>query len=251
MNTKLGVIIAAVLAITTTLSFWSISAFAQLTTSNALRVSNTTTTLLAQSSIPPEIVCKMNPNSAACAQPSTPLSSPLSTPRPAPLKSTAGQATPPRVTITSPTKNSSLPLGIVLVTGNSSPSPGGSAIRDVKVHVDKGAYSSATPKANGDWSKWSIKLNISTAGPHVIQARATDIAGNQNWHRVPVNVSPTSVITKSTPALGNKSAVAAAPTTNATAVTPTTVNKSALAPVPTKPSQHKSIPSSAFPGLIP
>jgi len=226
MNTKLGVNVAALLAVTTILSFWSISAFAQLTTStNALRVNNTTTPLLTASSIPPEIVCKMNPNSAACAQPSVPLSSPVS-----PSQRSAGQIMHPAVAITSPSANSSLQAGIVLVTGKASASPRGIAIHDVKVHVDKGAYSSATPGTNGDWSKWSIKLNIFTAGPHVIQARATDIAGNQNWHRVPVNISPTSVSTQSTPALVNKSAVAAAPTT---------------------PTQHKSIPSSAFPGIIP
>ena len=48
-----------------------------------------------------------------------------------------GQAIYPKVTITSPTKNSSLPVGVTLVTGNASASQGGNAIKVVKVHVDK------------------------------------------------------------------------------------------------------------------
>jgi hypothetical protein len=147
-------------------------------------------------------------------------------------QSTAGQAKHPKVTIISPPTNSSLPIGVVLVTGNASASPSGSAIKDVKVHVDKQAYSIATPKVTGDWSNWAIKLNISVPGPHVIQARATDIAGNQNWHHVSVNINGANVNTSSMPATSNKTAVAA-PTTNATAVVPATSNKTAMATPPT------------------
>ena len=169
-------------------------------------------------------------------------------------QSTAGKAIHPKVTITSPPTNSSLPIGVVLVTGNASASPSGSAIKDVKVHVDKHTYSNATPKVTGDWSNWSIKLNISIPGPHEIQARATDIAGNQNWHHVSVNIKAANVNTPtlqaSTPptnatTTNNKTAMATPPT-NAT----TTNNKTATTNAPTVvPSsiQHKS----AFPGIIP
>jgi hypothetical protein len=215
MIRNFGIAITAVLGITAMLSLWSIAANAQLTTSSNVSGINNTT------------------------------------------QSTAGQAKHPKVTIISPPTNSSLPIGVVLVTGNASASPSGSAIKDVKVHVDKQAYSIATPKVTGDWSNWAIKLNISVPGPHVIQARATDIAGNQNWHHVSVNISGANVNTSSMPATSNKTAVAA-PTTNATAVVPATSNKTAVAAPTTNatavvPSsvQHKSITSSAFPGIIP
>lgn len=124
-----------------------------------------------------------------------------------------GLAISPKVTITSPAKNSSLPVGVTLVTGNASARPGGNAIKVVEVHVDKQPYSTATPKVTGNWSNWSIKLNISTAGPHVIQARATDIVGIQNWHLLRVNTA--NVNTPSMPASSNKTA--SVPPTNATA----------------------------------
>ena len=126
-----------------------------------------------------------------------------------------GRAILPKVTITTPAKNSSLPLGVTLVTGNASASLGGNAIKFVEVHVDNHAYSTATPKVTGNWSNWSFKLNISTAGPHVIQARATDIAGNRNWDTLSVNFNGANVNTSSMPASSNKTA----------AVPPTTSNK--------------------------
>ena len=48
-----------------------------------------------------------------------------------------GLAISPKVTITSPTKNSSLPVGVTLVTGNASARLGGNPIKVVEVHVDK------------------------------------------------------------------------------------------------------------------
>ncbi len=118
-----------------------------------------------------------------------------------------GQAIYPKVAITSPTKNSSLPVGVTLVTGNSSAQPGGNAIKGVEVHVDNHAYSTATPKATGNWSNWSIKLNIpnnAPIGPHVIQARATDIAGIQSWYKLSVNFNGANVNASSMPASSNK-----------------------------------------------
>src|SRR5713226_1504863 len=57
-----------------------------------------------------------------------------------------GQTIYPKVTITSPAKNSSLPVGITLITGNASAGPGGNPIKVVEVHVDNKAYSTATQK---------------------------------------------------------------------------------------------------------
>ena len=118
-----------------------------------------------------------------------------------------GQAIYPKVTITSPTKNSLLPVGVTLVTGNASASQGGNAIKVVKVHVDKQDYLTATPKVTGNWSNWSIQLNIpnnATVGPHVIQARATDIVGIQSRYRLSVNFNGANVNTSSMPASNNK-----------------------------------------------
>jgi hypothetical protein len=160
----------------------------------------------------------------------------------------------PKVTITSPAKNSSLPVGVTLITGNASARTGGNAIKVVEVHVDKQPYSTATPKVTGNWSNWSIKLNISTAGPHVIQARATDIVGKRDWYSLSVNFNGTNANTPTIPptnatvppTTSNKTAAvpptnATVPPTNATAA-PTTSNKTV---------QHKSIHPSAFPGIIP
>ena len=52
----------------------------------------------------------------------------------------------PKVTITSPTKNSSLPVGVTLVTGNASAGAGGNAIKVVEAHVDKQVYPNAAEK---------------------------------------------------------------------------------------------------------
>ncbi|PWU80478.1 MAG: hypothetical protein DLM72_12020, partial [Candidatus Nitrosopolaris wilkensis] len=72
-------------------------------------------------------------------------------------------------------------------------------------------------KVTGNWSIWSIKLNISNnapTGPHVIQARAADIAGNRNWYSLSVNFNGASINTSSMPASSNKTT--AVPPTNAT-----------------------------------
>jgi hypothetical protein len=134
-----------------------------------------------------------------------------------------GQAIYPKVAIISPTKNSSLPVGVTLVTGNSSARPGGNAIKVVEVHVDNHAYSTATPKATGNWSNWSIKLNIpnnAPIGPHVIQARATDAAGIQSWDHLSINFNGANVNASSMSASSNKTAAVHHPTNATAAVHP-------------------------------
>ena len=174
-----GIAGAAILAITVILTLWSISANAQLTlSSNVSGIKNAT-------------------------------------------KGQEGQAIYPKVAITSPTKNSSLPVGVTLVTGNSSAREGGNAIKVVAIHVDKQPYATATPKVTGNWSYWSIKLNIpnnAPIGPHVIQARATDVAGNQSWYSLSVNFNGANANASSMPASTNKTG--AVPPTNATGAVP-------------------------------
>jgi len=112
------------------------------------------------------------------------------------VKSISSTAPPPdtmrpAVKITSPTEGQSVVNGTVPVTGTSSDETSGSGVKIVQVRVDSGSYQTATPKAAGDWSTWSINLNIPTPGSHKIQARATDNAGNSNWYSVNINVGAT------------------------------------------------------------
>ena len=160
-----------------------------------------------------------------------------------------GQAIYPKVAITSPTKNSSLPVGVTLVTGNSSARPGGNAIKVVEVHVDNHAYSTATPKATGNWSNWSITLNIpnnAPIGPHVIQARATDAAGIQSWDHLSISFNGANANASSMPASSNKTTAvpptnataAVQPPTNATAAVHPPTNATAAVHPPTKAAVH-------------
>ena len=94
----------------------------------------------------------------------------------------------PTVNITTPANGSVLFAGAVMVEGTASDNLGGSGIRIVQVRVDVGAYSTATPKAPGDWSTWSIPLNVLIAGSHSITAHATDNAGNKGLKTVTITV---------------------------------------------------------------
>jgi hypothetical protein len=106
---------------------------------------------------------------------------------------TVADTTVPSVKITSPANNATVPHGSILVRGTASDDPGGSGIKIVQVHVDTGAtiipYTAATPSSPGNWSTWSITLNIPTTGSQRIQARATDNAGNQNWNSITVTLT--------------------------------------------------------------
>ena len=66
-------------------------------------------------------------------------------------------------------------------------------MKNVVVLVDTGAtilpYATATPFAPGNWSTWSITLNIPTTGSQRIQARATDNVGKQNWNSITITTA--------------------------------------------------------------
>ena len=47
----------------------------------------------------------------------------------------------------------------------------------------------ATPQSAGNWSTWSITVQLPTAGQHFIQARATDKANNMMWYDTFVNIT--------------------------------------------------------------
>jgi Big-like domain-containing protein/glucodextranase-like protein len=98
--------------------------------------------------------------------------------------------TAPSVAITQPAANSVVTVtgGSIVVTGTAS--DGGSGIKVVEVRVDSGSYVTASPKAAGDWSTWSVNLPI-TVGERRLVPRATDNAGNNAWNSIYVTITDT------------------------------------------------------------
>ncbi|HEX9319509.1 MAG TPA: N,N-dimethylformamidase beta subunit family domain-containing protein, partial [Nitrososphaeraceae archaeon] len=86
----------------------------------------------------------------------------------------------------------------ILVNGSSSDD--GTGVQVVEVRVDKNKYSTAIPDKPGNWSTWSLPMELNDTKPHRILARATDYKGNKNWDDITIN-SP----------LSNRSAPAAEP----------------------------------------
>lgn len=86
--------------------------------------------------------------------------------------------TAPQIKITKPAANADVPVGTVVVEGTSS--DGGGRVKSVEVRLNDNTYATATLKAPGDWSTWTIDMNIS-ASSHRLVSRATDNAGNQVW----------------------------------------------------------------------
>jgi N,N-dimethylformamidase beta subunit-like protein len=49
-------------------------------------------------------------------------------------------------------------------------------------------YEPAIPSTPGNWSRWSVKLDLNSAGYYRILARVTDIWGNQAWNSTTIHV---------------------------------------------------------------
>jgi hypothetical protein len=113
---------------------------------------------------------------ASSGQTEPPIESSGPMPQPEPLPSP--DITAPQIKITKPAANADVPVGTVVVEGASS--DGGGRVKSVEVRLNDNSYATATPKAPGDWSTWTIDVNIS-AGSHRLVSRATDNAGNQVW----------------------------------------------------------------------
>ena len=94
---------------------------------------------------------------------------------------------PTTVTITSPLNGSQVITGLVHFAGTASSS---NPISRVELTIDGNlaGYKTATPKAAGDWSTWSIGYNV-PAGSHYLVARVTDNAGKQAWNSVDINAA--------------------------------------------------------------
>lgn len=104
----------------------------------------------------------------------------------------AADTVAPSVLITSPsngaTINGQSPSITIKVAGTASDS-GGSGLKNIWVRVNYDRYYSVIPKATGDWSTWSLQLTITAPGTHTLTAKATDNAGNNNWHTIPITIN--------------------------------------------------------------
>jgi hypothetical protein len=49
-------------------------------------------------------------------------------------------------------------------------------------------YEPANPSTPGNWSRWSVKLDLNSTGYYRILARVTDIKGNQAWNSTTIHV---------------------------------------------------------------
>jgi glucose/arabinose dehydrogenase len=111
------------------------------------------------------------------------------------IQNTPNDSEPPTISITSPPYPPTLPsvpTKTIIVNGTAFDT--GSGIQKVEAFVhtfpfdNKYPFTLAIPASQGNWSKWSIPLNITTPGYHRILVQATDGAGNQNWDEVVVTV---------------------------------------------------------------
>src|SRR5581483_2170636 len=89
--------------------------------------------------------------------------------------------TPPTITITSPVSGTIVNESKIIVTGTAQDS--GSGIQAVEVQINRSSYKLATPDSANNWSTWHATFDMSSqqVGQYIIQARATDKAGNKNW----------------------------------------------------------------------
>jgi hypothetical protein len=96
--------------------------------------------------------------------------------------------TPLSIEITRPAANSTTTLANNLISVEGKASDGELGIDLVEVRVDDGNYIAAIPVAKGDWTSWSVTLEI-TAGEHRLVPRVTDKAGNQAWNSIYVTAN--------------------------------------------------------------
>jgi hypothetical protein len=92
----------------------------------------------------------------------------------------------PSIRITKPVIHATLVSSKIIVEGTAFDNESGIQKVEAFIHTipfdNRFPYKLATPAAPGDWSSWSIELDISEAGTYRILARATDNAGRSNWY---------------------------------------------------------------------
>jgi poly(beta-D-mannuronate) lyase len=98
----------------------------------------------------------------------------------------------PKIAITYPNDGDTLAAASSITVKGTASDSGGSGVSTVQLRVDSGSYKTATPKAPGDWSTWSVTVAV-TPGEHRLLPRATDKAGNQNWNSIHVTIDNSSI----------------------------------------------------------
>src|SRR5581483_5481588 len=93
----------------------------------------------------------------------------------------------PSISITSPLTGVTLlqQNGKIVILGTASDNSG---LQAVELRIDNGTYAAVTPKAVGDWSTWSIAIDVGSSGNYRLVSRATDKAGNQAWNSIDISV---------------------------------------------------------------
>ena len=91
----------------------------------------------------------------------------------------------PNIRIIDPNWCSAVGIGKIIVNGTSSDN--GTGVKIVEVRVDKNKYLTTSPKNAGNWSSWSVPIEINDTAPHRILARATDYSRNENWEDITIN----------------------------------------------------------------
>ena len=93
--------------------------------------------------------------------------------------------TVPNIRVIDPSWCSAVGSGKIIVNGTSSDN--GTGVKIVEVRVDKNKYVTTFPKNPGNWSNWSVPIEINDTAPHRILARATDFSRNQKWEDITIN----------------------------------------------------------------
>ena len=91
-----------------------------------------------------------------------------------------------------PSSHSSTTTKTITVNGTASDADSGIQMVEAFAHTfpfdNEFPFNPATPSSPGNWSEWSIPINITGPGYHRVLVQATDNAGNQNWTEVIVNI---------------------------------------------------------------
>ena len=99
--------------------------------------------------------------------------------------SASGDTTVPIVRLVDPNWCNAVGTGRIVVNGTSSDN--GTGVQIVEVRVDNNKYITTDPEEPGNWSSWSVPIEINDTAPHRILARATDYSGNKNWEDITIN----------------------------------------------------------------
>lgn len=91
---------------------------------------------------------------------------------------------PPAVKITDPLTGATMPAGVLMIRGTASDNRDGSGVSNVQIRVNSAPFVNAFPKSAGDWSSWTVTVNIFSVGLQKIEAKAIDRSGNMKLNSI-------------------------------------------------------------------